>query len=133
MPHVQIRDVPDDVHEALVRRAQQTGQSLQQFLASQPAEIAATPTVKDILDRIEQRPKGTLSVDAAIDDMLAFPITVYPTAPLLRRVWELRPNVTVYDGCYVALAEALGVPLVTADQPPASVPDLRCAVEVACP
>jgi predicted nucleic acid-binding protein len=68
--------------------------------------------------------------DAAIGDLLAFPITVYPTAPLLRRVWELRPNVTAYDGCYVALAEALEVPLVTADLRLANAPGLLCSVEV---
>ncbi len=67
MPNVQVRDVPNEVHEALVRRAEQAGQSLQQFLASQLAEIAATPTVKDILDRIEGRPKGALSAEAAIE------------------------------------------------------------------
>jgi antitoxin FitA len=67
MPNVQVRDVPDDVHEALVRRAEQAGQSLQQFLASQLAEIAATPTMKDILDRIERRPKGALSAGAAVE------------------------------------------------------------------
>jgi hypothetical protein len=67
MPNVQVRDVPDEVHEALVRRAEQAGQSLQQFLASQLAEIAATPTVKDVLDRIEQRPKGALSSRDAIE------------------------------------------------------------------
>jgi predicted nucleic acid-binding protein len=72
-----------------------------------------------------------LQADAAIDDLLAFPITVYPTAPLLRRVWELRPNVTAYDGCYVAIAETLEVPLVTADRRLANAPGLRCAVEVA--
>lgn len=66
----------------------------------------------------------------AIEDLLAFPITVYPTAPLLRRVWELRPNVTAYDGCYVALAEAVGFPLLTADRRLAHAPGLRCAVEV---
>jgi predicted nucleic acid-binding protein len=34
---------------------------------------------------------------------------------LLPAVWELRANVTSYDACYVALAEALGCTLVTAD------------------
>ena len=68
--------------------------------------------------------------DAAIDDLLAFPITVYPTTPLLRRVWELRPNVTAYDACYVALAEAVGRPLLTADRRLANAPGIRCAVEV---
>ena len=68
--------------------------------------------------------------NAAIDDLLAFPITVYPTAPLLRRVWELRPNVTAYDACYVALAEAVGFPLLTADRRLANAPGLRCALQV---
>lgn len=65
--HVQVRDVPVEVHEALVRRAEQAGQSLQQFLAAQLADIAATPTVEDILDRIERRDKGALSSRATID------------------------------------------------------------------
>src|SRR5687768_7308333 len=30
--------------------------------------------------------------DTAIGDLLDFPITVFPTAQLLRRVWELRYN-----------------------------------------
>jgi len=76
---------------------------------------------------------GSLSAqqaNAAIGDLLAFPITVYPTAALLRRVWELRPNVTAYDACYVALAEAVGFPLLTADWRLANAPGLRCSVEV---
>ncbi|MBA2279749.1 MAG: type II toxin-antitoxin system VapC family toxin [Acidimicrobiia bacterium] len=67
--------------------------------------------------------------DAAISDLLAFPITVFPTAPLLRRVWELRSNLTAYDGCYVALAEAVDSPLATADHRLANAPGLRCEVE----
>jgi hypothetical protein len=67
MPNVQVRDVPDDVHEALVRRAEQAGQSLQQFLATQLRVIAATPTTQDILDRIERRPKGSLSAATTIE------------------------------------------------------------------
>jgi hypothetical protein len=67
MPNVQVRDVPDDVHEALIRRAEQAGQSLQQFLATQLAVIAATPTTLDVLDRIERRSKGTLSAKTTIE------------------------------------------------------------------
>ena len=32
------------------------------------------------------------------------------------RVWELRHNVAIYDGWYVALAEALDLPLATLDK-----------------
>ncbi|HET9059308.1 MAG TPA: hypothetical protein VFN61_05255, partial [Acidimicrobiales bacterium] len=66
MPNVQVRDVPNEVHEGLLRRAEQAGQSLQQFLAGQLALIAATPTVDEMLDRLESRPKGQLSAKGAI-------------------------------------------------------------------
>jgi predicted nucleic acid-binding protein len=35
---------------------------------------------------------------------------------LLKRAWELRHNLTAYDAIYVALAEALSVPLLTRDK-----------------
>lgn len=68
--------------------------------------------------------------EAAVSDLLAFPVRVFPTATLLRRVWELRQNLTAYDGCYVALAEAVERPLLTADRRLAKVPGLRCEIEV---
>lgn len=37
------------------------------------------------------------------------------SAPLLARVWELKDNLTPDDAAYVAVAELLGAPLVTAD------------------
>ena len=61
MPHVQIRNVPRAVHAKLVDRAQQAGQSLQQFLLAQLALIADTPTLDEVLDRIERQDKGRLS------------------------------------------------------------------------
>jgi predicted nucleic acid-binding protein len=56
----------------------------------------------------------------------------YPFEPFLDRVWELRDNLTVYDGWYVALAESLDTSLVTADRRLARVSGPRCpVVEVA--
>ncbi|MGH3917305.1 MAG: type II toxin-antitoxin system VapC family toxin, partial [Pseudonocardiaceae bacterium] len=46
----------------------------------------------------------------------------------LDRVWELRENLTVYDGWYVALAESLETSLVTADPRLAQVSGPRCPV-----
>ncbi len=66
----------------------------------------------------------------AIEDLLNLPVAVYPTAPLLRRGWEMRDNATAYDSCYVALAEALGCPLATADQRLANAPGTRCQFEI---
>lgn len=49
---------------------------------------------------------------------------------LLGRVWELRANLTGYDATYVALAEALGAPLVTADGRLARASGPRCVITV---
>ena len=68
--------------------------------------------------------------DAAVDDLLDLPVSVFPSAPLLRRAWALRDNVTAYDACYVALAEALDCPLLTADNRLANAPGTTCTVEL---
>jgi predicted nucleic acid-binding protein len=65
-----------------------------------------------------------------IDDLLNLPITVYPTAALQRPAWELRDNATAHDACYVALAEALGCSLATADQRLANAPGTRCKFDI---
>jgi plasmid stability protein len=67
MPSIQVRDVPESVHEALVLRAERAGQSLQQFLAAQLAVIAAMPTTDEMLDRLERRASGRLSSPDAVE------------------------------------------------------------------
>ncbi|WP_425402618.1 type II toxin-antitoxin system VapC family toxin [Geodermatophilus telluris] len=49
---------------------------------------------------------------------------------MLDRVWQLRATVTPYDATYVALAEALGCALVTADGRLARASGLSCPVTV---
>ena len=51
-------------------------------------------------------------------------------ARLLRRGWELRDTVTSYDAAYVALAEILGVALLTTDARLSRAPGIRCDVSV---
>ncbi len=49
-------------------------------------------------------------------DLQALAIDWFPYLPLADRVWELRLNVTTYDGWYVALAEEFGAPRATLDR-----------------
>jgi predicted nucleic acid-binding protein len=66
----------------------------------------------------------------AVDDLLEMSLVVYPTAPLLRRSWALRRNVTTYDACYVALAELFDCSLLTVDARLAGSPGVTCAIEL---
>jgi predicted nucleic acid-binding protein len=66
----------------------------------------------------------------AVDDLLALPITRFPVGPLMVRAFELRANITAYDACYVALAEALDCPLITADRRLANAPMTTCTTAV---
>jgi len=66
----------------------------------------------------------------ALDDLLELPIRRVSHRALLRRCWQLRDNLSVYDAAYVALAEALDAPLLTADARLAKAPGVGCAIEV---
>lgn len=68
--------------------------------------------------------------DRAMAQLPAFPLERVPQQRFLPRVWELRENLTPYDAAYVALAEQLGAPLVTADAKLQRASGVRCAVEV---
>ena len=53
--------------------------------------------------------------DAALSSYRAFPVERQDVLPLWPRLKSLHANLSAYDAQYVALAEALHVPLVTAD------------------
>lgn len=66
--------------------------------------------------------------DRAVELLAAMPLRRYPHTPLLDRIWERKHNAWPYDAAYVALAEALDVPLLTIDAKLARIPGLRCTV-----
>ena len=68
--------------------------------------------------------------DLALADLIELPLRRVPHLALLPRCWDLRQHLTTYDAAYVALAEILQVPLLTADSRLANAPGLRCAIEV---
>ena len=77
--------------------------------------------------------RGELSPERgteAIELLMEFPLVRYPHAPLLPRIWELRSNLTAYDAAYVALAEALRAPLLTADVRLAGAPGHGAEIEL---
>lgn len=76
---------------------------------------------------------GLLDVDVAdqaVADLARLPMVVHPVEPLLARAWELRDAVTTYDACYVALAEVLGVVLLTGDARLANAVGPTCTIEL---
>jgi plasmid stability protein len=48
---VQVRNVPDDVHEQLQRRAAEAGMTLSTYLLRQLEEVVARPTRADVFAR----------------------------------------------------------------------------------
>jgi len=68
--------------------------------------------------------------DAAIDAWNLMRLTRHDAMNLTSRIWSLRANFTAYDAAYVALAEALDLPLVTSDLRLARAAEPYCAVIV---
>ena len=69
MPNILVRDLPDSVHAELLRRAEQQGQSLQQFLAGELTRIARTATLDEVLARIETHHGGRVGLRQAVEDL----------------------------------------------------------------
>ncbi|MDP9435826.1 MAG: hypothetical protein M3P93_11805 [Actinomycetota bacterium] len=66
MPSVQIKDVPEETHAVLRRRAAAASQSLQEYLRSRLIAEASSPTLEEVLDRAGERAGGSVTfADAA--------------------------------------------------------------------
>jgi predicted nucleic acid-binding protein len=78
--------------------------------------------------------RGLLEPQAAVRSMRAAEQLIadrFPHPPLRPRAWELRANVSFYDGLYVALAEQTGLSLLTADVRLSGASGPRCEFELA--
>ena len=69
MPNVLVRDVPEDIHRKLTQRARASGTSLQRYLSAELARLAETPTLEEIIARIERRSLGTVGLEQAVADL----------------------------------------------------------------
>jgi predicted nucleic acid-binding protein len=97
-------------------------------------ETVAIPHLADLevlsaLRRQRSRlPAGRL--EQALEMYRNLALVRFDHSPHLRRIWQLEDNLTAYDAAYVALAEALVVPLVTMDTRLANTPGAQATVEV---
>ncbi len=82
----------------------------------------------ELAERIESSEAGL-----AQRNLLALEIELFPFEPLADRVWELRHNLSIYDGWYVALAETLSCPLLTLDRRLARATGPTCRIITAAP
>lgn len=69
MSNILVRNLPDDVHAALQRKAEKRHQSLQQYLTVELRRLAERRQLDDVLDDIEQRHGGRVGLSAAVDDL----------------------------------------------------------------
>lgn len=71
MPSVQIKDVPEETHAVLRRRAAAAHQSLQEYLLTKLIEEAGRPTLDEVLDRAGGRAGGSVTLKASVSRLRA--------------------------------------------------------------
>ena len=69
MANILVRDLPDEIHGALQKRAERQGQSLQQYLTMQLTRLVERPTPEELFDRVSRRHGGRVGLDQAVDDL----------------------------------------------------------------
>ena len=72
-------------------------------------------TVSALRKLVLRRYLDARGAERAVDHLTRLPISASGSAGLMRDVWRLRGDVTIYDACYVVLARRLGAPFLTAD------------------
>ena len=74
MANLQVRNVPEDIHQALKAKAAMNGSTLSDFLRMELAMIAQRPTARELRERLRQRE----------------PVHLKPTAAEVIREWRDR-------------------------------------------
>jgi predicted nucleic acid-binding protein len=81
----------------------------------------------NVLRRLERaRVISTAEANAAHEDLMQLQLELLAFDPFGERIWELRHSVTSYDAWYIAVAEALDVPLATLDERLAKASGANC-------
>jgi predicted nucleic acid-binding protein len=91
--------------------------------APELARVEAT----NIFRRLERSKQvSSAQANAAHDDLMELSLETFGFDPFADRIWELRHSITSYDAWYVALAEALQLPLATLDLKLAKASGVKC-------
>lgn len=79
------------------------------------------------------RKVGLARANDAIEALSTLVIDQVGLDNLIRRVWQLRGNLSAYDAAYIATAEMLDCPLMTGDARLAKANGVRCEIRVIAP
>ena len=90
-----------------------------------PAEVANVLRRAALVDQISAE-----TATLGHEDLLQLRVTLFGYGGFGWRGWELRANLSAHDAWYVALAEALGAPMVTLDRRLPLVTGPRCEFRV---
>lgn len=100
------------------------------------SEVAAVPHLLDVeVAHVLRRFAAAGEIDEArgfeaLEDLADQSWLRFTHHLFLTRIWELRANLSAYDATYVALAEALAAPLITADGRLTRAPGPRCEIKL---
>jgi predicted nucleic acid-binding protein len=134
------RDEPDVDHHRLLGHDRTAGsEDADRRCHRSPGDRSADPVspyvldgkvISALLELIRGQKISEREADAALSSYRAFPVEQQDVLPLWPRLKSLHANLSACDAQYVALAEALHVPLITADARIKRSGVARCNVEV---
>lgn len=109
-------------------------EAMRDRLAADPDQVAPHLIDVEVFGVIRREwLRGALDATAAaqaVADLRDWPGERYGHRQLLERAWDLRETIRGWDGVYVAMAEALDVPLLTTDGRLATASGPTCRIEV---
>lgn len=69
MPNILVRDLPEDIHAALQRKAERRHQSLQQYLTVELQHLAERRSIREVLDDVDAERGGRVGLATAVGDL----------------------------------------------------------------
>jgi predicted nucleic acid-binding protein len=113
---------PGDIGEQIARRLAQARLHAPDHLPVEVTNVIRRQHNAALLTTTEAR--------LAIEGYWTLAIQLWPFETLRDRAWAHGANLSSYDAAYVALAERLGVPLITGDVRIERAPGVECEIEV---